>query len=175
MTRLSTAKLAERQRQIAGGWRSDDCNPYRHEDAMDRLLGRDGADIGRSLGLAPRTVNQWRERYNADHRGPGRVLSVAVGRAVELGRPLDDALAPIDAILEEHGQTRCARIQVERPSLAMVSEHAVRAGREAAEACVAAVEAIQSGDVERYLVEQRQALAAFLEMEQLVRGQAASR
>lgn len=162
----------ERQRQLTALGRSSApvpvLNPYRHEDAMGRLLERDGSSIAVTLGLARRTVNQWRERYDSEHRGPGVVLSLAIRRALELGRSLDDALAPLDAILEEHAQIRCAKVDCEHATVIEVSEHAVRTGTAAAIACLAAVEAAKGGQAERFRREAHTAIASLHELEQLV-------
>lgn len=161
----------ERQRQLTALGRSSApvpvLNPYRHEDAMGRLLERDGSSIAVTLGLARRTVNQWRERYDSEHRGPGVVLSLAIRRALELGRSLDDALAPLDAILEEHGQIRCAKVDCEH-TVIEISEHAVRTASAAANACLAAVEAAKGGHAERCHREVHTAIASLHELEQMV-------
>ena len=107
----------EAKRQSAAERRT--VTPYAHEEAMDRLLGRDTPAIARVLGLARRTIQQWRDRYDSDHRGPGRTLAIAIRGALDVGRPVDDALAPVAALADEFEHDLVARSEArgERISL----------------------------------------------------------
>lgn len=104
--RLSTGPRPERQCQIEPSWHAADA----HEVAMDRLIGRDTAAIAREVGLKRRTVQSWRDR-DGEHRGPGRLLAQTIRAALAYGREVDDALAPVAVIADEHGfdlARRCA-------------------------------------------------------------------
>ena len=78
-------------------------HPHGHQDAMRRLLGRDTAAIARRIGgISRRTVQSWRD-LDEEHRGPGEVLEVAIAAALHLGRPVDEATAPLRALAEAFG------------------------------------------------------------------------
>lgn len=87
-------------------------SPFAHEDAMGLCLGRDAKPIGRRLGLAGRTVRQWRERFDSDHRGPGETLALTIRAALELGRDEEDAVAPIRALADEFGYELAPRLRI---------------------------------------------------------------
>lgn len=138
-TRQSIARaVAGVKRQIGSLGRI--VNPYAHEDAMDRLLGRDTPAIARVLGLARRTIQQWRDRYDADHRGPGRTLALAARAAVDLGRSVGDALAPVAAILDEFEADIAFRSRAtgERHELLEACADAMREQAEAVQEALAA-------------------------------------
>lgn len=77
-------------------------NQYGHQDAMRQLTGRDSNAIAAMIGLSGRTVRSWRD-LDHEHRGPAEVLELAIVAALRLGRPVDEALAPIAALAEAFG------------------------------------------------------------------------
>lgn len=138
--------VGTRQRHIAPERRA--INPYSHEDAMDLLLGRDTAAIGRALGLARRTVGQWSERHDAEHRGPGRTLAIAIREALAIGRPASDCADVVRAILEDAGlpYTLAPLVAFEGAIGARDVDHAaITAVREMAEAASRASDLCRGG------------------------------
>lgn len=127
----------ERERHIEAFGRSAD--PYLHETAMDRLLGRDAPAIARAVGLAGRTVNQYREKFDSDHRGPGRLLAQMIREAICLGRPEADALAPIAALADEFQRDLAPRGYAEPDSLTQTTATAAQALERVGSAIAAAL------------------------------------
>lgn len=161
--------LTAAQRQLAADRRSP-ANPYAHEDAMATLLGRDPEAIGRALGLAGRTVRQWRERHDSDHRGPGRTLAIAIREALVLGRPASECAEVVRAILEDAGLpfalAPLVRVEgvvgsrdVDHAALAAVRETADAASR-ASDLCRGGLTASERIEAKREVREALESLAA---------------
>jgi len=147
---MSTPRLPrgprDRERRTRLEWHR--AAPFAHEDAMAELLQRDARAIARELGLAGRTVRQWRERHDSDHRGPGRTLALAIRAAIEIcGRRVEEALAPVRALADEWGHDlvpRCAGdVDASR-----VTSTAAETVRDVGSAIGAALDAVRDGTVD---------------------------
>lgn len=90
----------DEKRQCRRNRRSD---PFAHEDAWELCIGRNANAIGKRVGLSGRTIRQYREKYDTDHRNPTQLVEDCVNASRDLGSLESDAVAPARALCERIG------------------------------------------------------------------------